>query len=301
MQLHTCVPQARIFDDVDRWSELLDGPIPFMSAPQLTEFYLEARRLGFRNILTGDIAECLVELQRHVAGHLLIRGRWRSLARLIARQRQQGASLRKLASWKMFAAQLVNPFIPGRVARWYLAARGLDFPERVPDWLDPRKVNETPYRSDLVSASSWRRWSAVQTMPLEGCPITMEGMEICSAVSQVTVRRPFADIDLWEFFLSLPAETKYPDLRSKTLLRQLLRGRVPDEVLNRRDKTVFDDHVMSQIDYPTLKRLLVNPEFRLTGVNYERLAERLDARNLGLIDFKWVVDLVRIHAFLQRC
>ena len=92
--------------------------------------------------------------------------------------------------------------------------------------MDPRTVNEVPWRNDLIPPGR-ARWSALQTMPVEGCPITMEGVESPAAVAGVTVRRPFADIDLWEFFLSLPAEIKYPDLRSKTLLRQLLRGRDP--------------------------------------------------------------------------
>ena len=34
----------------------------------------------------------------------------------------------------------------------------------------------------------------------------------------VDVRRPFVDVDLWEFFLSLRAEVKFPDTRSKTLV-----------------------------------------------------------------------------------
>ena len=185
------------------------------------------------------------------------------------------------------------------MANWYLSVRGLDFPNRVPDWLDRRKVNELPYRNDLVH-SGWARWSAVQTMPLEGCPITMEGIEICAAVSAVTVRRPFADIDLWEFFLGLPAEIKYPDLRSKTLIRKLLRGRVPNDILDRRDKTFFDDHVMSQVDYPVLRQFLVKQAYRLDGVDYERLALRLERQDLGLIDFIWMHDLVRIHAFLKQ-
>jgi asparagine synthase (glutamine-hydrolysing) len=299
MRLHTWISKARILDDLAKWCEILDAPIPNISAPQMHEFYLEARRLGFRNILTGDVAECLVELQRHVAGHLLIHGRWVALARLFETQRQQGASLRRIGSWQKFASQLLTPFVPGRIANWYLSLRGLDFPKRIPDWMDLRTVNEVPWRNDLIPPGR-ARWSALQTMPVEGCPITMEGVETCGAVAGVTLRRPFADIDLWEFFLSLPAEIKYPDLRSKTLLRQMLRGRIPDGILDRRDKTYFDDHIMSQLDYGVMKRFLTKADYRVRGVNYERLATRLDRQDLNLIDWIWVNDLVRIHAFLTQ-
>jgi hypothetical protein len=299
MPLHTWIAKAGILDDLVKWCEILDSPIPNINAPQMLEFYVEARRLGFRNILTGDVAECLIELQRHVAGHLFTRGRWFALARLLETQRQQGASLRRIRTWKDFASQLLTPFVPGRLANWYLALRNLDFPKRIPDWLDPQTVNERPFRNDLIPPGL-ARWSALQTMPVEGCPITMEGVETCTAIAGVTIRRPFADIDLWEFFLSLPAEIKYPDLRSKTLLRQLLRGRVPDVILDRRDKTYFDDHIMSQIDYAVLKRFLSKVDHHVRGVNYQRLGERLDRQDLGLIDWIWVNDLVRVHAFLTQ-
>ena len=300
MDLHTFTTKARVLDDLVTWSGLLDGPIPSISAPQMAEFYAEARRLGFRNILTGDIAECVADLGRHVPGHLLVHGRWAALARLMETQRQQGGSLRRLANWKKFSSQLLTPFVPGRIANWYLAARGLDAPHRIPDFLDPRVANEVSFRQDLIPRGR-DRWKKVQLMPLEGCPISMEGVELCAAVAGVTVRRPFADIDLWEFFLSLPAEIKYPDLQAKTLLRRLLRGRVPDTILDRRDKTYFDDHIMSQIDYGMLKTLLSKPGYRMRGVNYERLAERLDRKDLNLIGWIWVNDLVRIHAFESQC
>jgi hypothetical protein len=137
-------------------------------------------------------------------------------------------------------------------------------------------------------------------MPVEGCPITMEGVEICTALAGVTVHRPFGDIDVWEFFLSLPAELKFPDLKSKTLMRRLLRGRLPDAILDRRDKTVFDDHIMSRIDYAALGRFISKPRFHVDGVDYGVLAARIERRDFKLVDFLWVNDLFRIHAFLSQ-
>jgi len=122
---------------------------------------------------------------------------------------------------------------------------------------------------------------------------------MCGSLSGVTVRRPFADIDVCEFFLSLPAELKYPDGKSKTLMRRMLRGKLPDEILDRRDKTVFDDYIMAKVDYGTLKRYLTNPSFRIRGVDYEALGRRIDKQDFKLIDCAWVNDLVRIHAFLR--
>jgi hypothetical protein len=123
---------------------------------------------------------------------------------------------------------------------------------------------------------------------------------VCQAVCGVRARRPFADVDLWEFFLSLRADVKFPDTRAKRLLRQLLRGRVPDEILDRTDKTVFDDAVLANVDYATLRRLLVDPEHRIDGVDYETLGERLRGEKLGIVDYIWVTRLAAVHAFLSH-
>jgi asparagine synthase (glutamine-hydrolysing) len=293
INLHTYQIQAGVFDDLKRWCALLDGPVPTIALPEIHEYYDQAHQLGFRNVLTGELAEFLFIFRRHLLGHLLIHGRWKALSRLIATEVKQGASRKDIGR------QLLTAFIPGAMAKTYLHLRGLDNPQRIPDWLDPGTVNEkAPYRSDLSEPVCYR-WSALQLVAFDGCAVTMEAGDLCAGMNGVTVRRPFADVDLWEFFLSLPAEMKFPDLRSKTLVRQLLRGKLPDAILDRRDKTVFDDHIMSRIDYATLREFLVSPNHQVEGVDYERLAARIERADFKLTDWLWANDLVRIHAFLS--
>jgi asparagine synthase (glutamine-hydrolysing) len=293
IDLHTYRIQARVLDDLKNWCQLLDGPVPTVAVPQIAEYAALARQLGFRNILGGELAEFLFTFDSHIYGHLLLHRRWNALLSLMLTERRRGVS------WKKMAFQLFDSLPPGRLATWYLHMRGLDHPERIPDWLDPRKVHaEAPYRTDLLEPIH-RRWSALQLVAFNGCTISMEAGELCSALYGVKSRRPFADVDLWEFFLSLPAEVKFPDLRSKTLVRRFLRGKVPAAIVDRRDKTVFDDHVMAQIDYPTLRQFLVNPKHRLPGVNYRHLADRIERQDFTRLDWFWANDLVRIHAFLS--
>ena len=79
----------------------------------------------------------------------------------------------------------------------------------------------------------------------------------------------------------------------------MLRGIVPDEILDRRKKTLFNDHSMTQVDYPTLTRLLVRPRHRMAWVNYDTLARRIEKREFNRFDWFWATDLARIHAFLN--
>jgi asparagine synthase (glutamine-hydrolysing) len=291
MELDTYRPRARALDDVDEWCRRFASPVPILSIPEVADAYALARQHGYENVITGEFAEFVFGNPIHVISHHLSRGHLRALTTLLAAERRRGASTRSLAG------KLGETFLPGRAATWYLRKRGMDAPHRIPDWLDASKVNEVPFRADLLPPSR-ERWRRLQLAGTEGATISIEADEACAAMMGVTIRRPLADIDLWEFFLSLPAELKCPDLRFKSVVRGFLRGIVPDEILDRKRKTLFNDHVMTQVDYPTLRRLLIQPRHRLPGVDYSKLAQRIQQQNFNRFDWFWAKDLAWIHAFL---
>lgn len=293
IDLHTYRPTARTLDDVDRWCRLLGTPVPILSVPELADSHQRARALGYENLLTGDFAEFLFGSPMHLVSHLFTHGRWTAIAEVLRAEKRRGAARRQALK------DLLTTFVPGRVANWYIHWRGKDAPHRIPDWMDARKINEVPYRTDLLPPAH-RRWARAQLAGLDLSTITLEAAEVCSAIAGVTVRRPLADIDLWEFFLGLPAEVKCPDLRFKTQARSLLRGRLPDVILDRTDKTYFDDHVIAQIDYVTMKRLFAEPRYRIPGVDYARLAQRVEQGSFSRFDWFWAKDLAWIHAFLNQ-
>ena len=293
LELHTYRPAARSLDDAVRWSALMDGPVPTVSVPELNENYALAHRLGYDTLLTGELAEFVIDQRRHLLGHLAVHARIRPLTRMVRLHRRRGVG------WGLIGRQLISPFIPGRIAVAYSHVRGLDDGERIPDWLDAREVDRRPYREDLLVPGR-RRWLDQQLLAFPGPGVTIEADEVCQSINDVVVRRPFADVDLWEFFLALPAEQKFPDAASKTLVRRCLRGRVPDEILDRRDKTAFNDHMVASADYEALEHLLVRPRHRLRGVDYERLGERIQRREFTVYDHFWARDLAAIHAFLEE-
>jgi asparagine synthase (glutamine-hydrolysing) len=292
IQLHTYRPTARALDDVDEWCRRFGTPVPTLSIPEVADTYSLARSLGYGNVITGEFAEFVFGSPIQLVPHHVTHGRWRALANLVRTERARGTSARSLAG------HISGTFVPGRIANSYLHWRKLDAPQRIPDWLDVRKVNEVPFRGDLLPPSR-ERWRRLQLAGTAGATISIEADETCAAFSGVTIRRPLADIDLWEFFLSLRAEVKCPDLRFKSLARGMLRGILPDEILDRKRKTLFNDHVMTQVDYPTLKRLLVNPRHRLPAVDYTRLAQRIEQQDMNRFDWFWAKDLAWIHAFLN--
>ena len=292
LPLHTYSTQARALDDVEAWSHRLGTPVPTLSIPEVWEAYKTSRELGYRNVLTGEFAELPYGKFPHQLAHLLLRGRFRALLDVMRAEHATGTP------WRPLVTNALTAFLPGRVVNWLLALQGKNAMHKVPVWIERSRYDPWMSRSDFMVPAR-ERWRALQLYGTAGSTLTMEADATTAAMAGVTIRRPFADVDLWEFFLSLRAEVKFPVLQWKALARDALRGVIPDEIVDRKRKTVFDSHVMRQVDYATLERLLVKPRYRLDGVNYERLAERIERRDLPFHEWLKARELARIHAFLS--
>jgi hypothetical protein len=168
----------------------------------------------------------------------------------------------------------------------------------LPAWVDRDVAGSPGPRPDLARPAR-RRWLEHQLDPLVGVGLySFDADALCAAVCGVHVRRPLVDVDLWEFVLSLPAEVKFPDAVPKSLLRESVRGRLPDALLDRTDKTFFNDFALRTADYEGIRRLALDSELRIEGVDYELLEARVAARSMDVVELLWAYDLARAHAFL---
>ena len=285
--LQTFEQQANILDDLAHWVALADGPFPAASLAHYAEDYGLARELGFRTILTGEHAEFVCALNWYLIDHYLTRGQVGDLRRHLTARHARGAPVR----WLAF--DVARGLAPRRL----LAARERRTRLGLPAWVDGAKASEGS-ASGIVSAR--QRWRRLQLSAFQGPGLSAEAEAVCQAACGVRVRRPWTDVDLFEFFLGLPADQKFPDTQGKSLVKRFLRGRVPDAVLDRRDKTVFDEALLAQIDYATLRRLLVDPPYRLGGVDYGALRERLDREDFEAPDYHYARQLAGVHAFLGQ-
>jgi hypothetical protein len=284
------VASAGTLDDVEHWVKLLDGPVDIVSIPETAESYSVARELGARMVMNGEIAEMLFESRGYLLDHLLSHGRLTAAAQLLAHWRKKGFRRRKLAR------EVVRAIGPPRLVSAYMYRRPRPY-RGYPPWLDTEKFVRRP---PMSRRSPRERWAMMQTLPFEGPGIGFEAEEICAAVCGVDPRRPFADVDLWQFVLSLPAEIKFPSDHTKPLLREAMRGLLPDELIFRRDKTFFDEFHLAKADYPTLRRLLVDSRHRLSGIDYGLLRDTLERQDMRVFELQWARDVAKIHAFLNQ-
>jgi asparagine synthase (glutamine-hydrolysing) len=296
--LHCYVAEAGSLDDVEHWTALLDGPVSVFSSPESAEAYRAARLRGGRTVLTGEIAETLFESRSYLLPHLLRSGRLRAAARVLGQRRRGGRTPLRLAkdvAYALAPQRLLPHHFGGEPAPHHL--RGL------PPWVDRGTASTPPSSSTSsavppVSPGNW--WVECQTSAFAGPGIGFEADEICAASCGVDVRRPFTDVDLWEFVLSLPAEVKFPGHVTKPLLRKAMRGRLPDPLIDRKDKTFFDEFHLATADYPTLKRLLEGSRHRLEGFDYPLLHDHLEAGQMRIYELQWARNVARVHAFLDQ-
>lgn len=291
LELHTFVRSAPIISDLQEWVRLFDGPAPQWTVSQGVEFHHVARDLGFRNIMTGEIAEFVIDSRQHTMEHLLLRMRLKAFRTYVSSMRSKGYGRKRIAR------EVLGGIAPPSVWTAYMRMR----PPKdawTPSWVARRDPGQG-IGYDVYRRPARKRWTSAQVMSFFGAPgLSQEADSVVQAVTGMRVRRPFADVDLWEFFLSLPAEQKFPANETKGLVRRLLRGRVPDSILDRTDKTHFNDYIMASVDYIELGRWLREPQVQIRGVDYRALADRLDAKDLSLAEYIWAKDLAGVHAFL---
>ena len=285
--LHTYEQTASPVADLARWVSLTDTPFVGAALAQYEEDYRRIHALGCRMVLTGEHAEFVFAMQWNTLDHFLTHGRLRPAWREMADRRARGRSWLSVAR---FAARSIasDRLLAARAAIGRRPAAG------IPEWVDRRRVGAGAMRP------ARDRWRLSQLRGFIGPGVSLEAEEVCQAVTGVTSRKPWTDVDLWEFFLGLPAEQKFPDLRPKGLVRDLLRGRVPDMILDREDKTVFDEAALAEIDYAALTRVIDPSKQRVEGVDYAALGSLLTARKLGTQDYRWARSLATVHAFLAQ-
>jgi asparagine synthase (glutamine-hydrolysing) len=287
LPLHAYVPTSRALDDLGYWVEVLDGPTNTLTIPSIVEANHHVRATGARTVLSGEFAEFAFTLSHHLIGHLILHGRWRAAGRWAKERRSRGRS------WQRIARQAAPSVTPSFLAAWILRRRGRPHPLVAP-WL----VSRNPRRGDLAVPAR-RRWLDTQLSPIESPFISFEAVDLLAAHCGVHDRKPLADVDLWEFCLSLRAETKFPDDVPKSLIRRTMRDYLPRAIVERRDKTAFDEHMLGTADYEGLRRWILDSQHRIAGVDYALLRERIERRELPLFELIWAYDLARAHAFLS--
>ena len=287
LPLHTYEPGPQRLDRLQFWLKLFDGPWSTWSPEGTAERCAQAQAQGFTTILSGEFAEQVSALRAFLVPHLLWRGHVRGAVTQLRSQHAAGLGRRHLLAELRDAAR--PRVVQARQFRRHP-------PAFLPSWIDLDRIG----RRDAAHAlPARRRWASAQ-LPFFGADPVGEADVYSHALYGIRARRPWADVDVWEFFLGLPAEVQFPDYRMKGFARDALRGEVPDEILDRRDKTYMDRWFEEMgVDYPAVRHWVSKGDFRINGVDYRKLGVELERGQMPLASYLWARDLAAAHAFVD--
>lgn len=292
LELTTYQPGRPRLDSLGEWVDLIDGPTHGLSIGAVAEMNDVVKQAGYRTVLGGEMAELVYDLREHALSRMLWRGKVGPVVRQVRSWRGRGAD--RMSITRSLLSGLVPPSVALAYARRFRTA-----PDPAP-WLD-RSFMPGLDRNWALERSARRRWPEIQLFFATGP--SYPGLEIATVmgdVAGVRTRRPLVDRQLWELFLSLPPEVKFPSFETKALVRRVLDGRAPDEVVWRTDKTVFDEdsRVRSETGF-LVERM--KDGFQLPGVYYPVLLDRLENGEVTTWELSMARTLASIHAFIEVC
>ncbi|HEX8694287.1 MAG TPA: asparagine synthase-related protein [Longimicrobium sp.] len=210
------------------------------------------RRAGGRVLLSGQGSDHYLAGPLTFLADLLARGRVREAAREATRH----AVAQRISFYGVFGREALLPLLPRPLAR------RLE-PATVPPWVEPAFARRTGMRERTPEARRalsrrGRVWAdeigaglAALAGFLERGPF-QEGLEM---------RYPFLHRPLVELGLGLPVALRTRPGTTKWVLREAMRGVLPEEVRARRGKGGIDARVLwaLQREAPRLRALLVDP------------------------------------------
>ncbi|HEX2153484.1 MAG TPA: asparagine synthase-related protein [Acidimicrobiia bacterium] len=290
LEWHPFVQKAKAMDDIELWVRRLGNPGKNLSIPEVAEMYQLANSLGATTVFTGELAEFVYAYHLDLLAYLMSTLRLGAAGHHIRERRLRGQG------WASIARELGRSMAPSPLLYWWLRSGTR---RALPPWIDFERLAGRNSPFDYPWAR--RRWRQLEIAPaVSDFSQNLDDLDVVAEHCGVNVRMPIADVDTWEFMISLPAEVKYPNPKRKTLVRQAMRGVLPDEILDRQDKTFFNSHMLETADYGSLQRWILKTDFRLDGIDYDSLEDHLAAQAMGPGELDWVYDLARIHAFIAQ-
>ncbi len=225
---------------VDGGRSLTEPEFPLPIWPATGRLMGRLRHRGGRRLLTGMRGDEVSAGSPAVYADYLRRGSWLRLAGELGRHRRRtGASVAGLLRAHV-AANLLGPaawrLLPGR---WRPPA------PVVPDWLHPELVERTGLRSHVAGLADRRQLGLSARQRLRhrfGTELLVRPVQWIdrqAARHGLEAVHPFLDRRLVEFILGVPPELLYSGGDAKPLLREAMRGRLPEGVRRRASKTSF--------------------------------------------------------------
>ena len=286
--------QADFAEDIDELIRLQGEP--FGSASLYAQFrvFKEVRERGFKVILDGQGADELFAGYRGYPDALIAKavrgGNVASIVNfLIGWHRHPG---RKLTyAFKLMLAQM-TPDVARAVAlrlagkRKYLDWIDRDYYDALEGWVDfpGERVGEFGGAADEILGITLRNEALGGGLH----PLLRHG-DLSSMAHSVESRVPFCDLELADFSLALADELLVDSaFNTKVVLREAVRGLVPNGILDRKDKIGFEGPEKDWlVPFAAESNKVLEPLRSLPYVNFEKCKRDFEGMLQGSKPFDW--------------
>lgn len=136
----------------------------------------------------------------------------------------------------------------------------------------------------------------------EVIPVILHEDDLNAMFFSIENRSPFLDRDLFEFCYTIPTKHLIRDGAAKAILRDAMRGIVPDVVLDQRLKVGFNAPIFSFLDVhdPAVRKELLRPGPIFDIIKPEMIEELLDKEELPNSESKFLFNFLNAKIFLEE-
>jgi asparagine synthase (glutamine-hydrolysing) len=136
----------------------------------------------------------------------------------------------------------------------------------------------------------------------EAVPVILHEDDLNAMSFSIENRSPFLDRELFEFSLTIPTRHLIRDGKAKAVLRESMRGIVPDRILDNRRKVGFNAPIHALLDTQdeAVRAELLADSPLWEHVRRERVVPLLDKASLPNSESKLLFNLLNVKLFLEE-
>lgn len=136
----------------------------------------------------------------------------------------------------------------------------------------------------------------------EATPVILHEDDLNAMYHSVENRSPFLDRELFEFCFSIPTRHLIREGAAKAVLRDAMRGIVPDRIIDNRRKVGFNApiHDLLDVNDSNVRRWLLDDGAIFEHVRRDSIATMLEHRHLSNSESKFLFNFVSCKMFLEE-
>ncbi|GAA5263005.1 asparagine synthase (glutamine-hydrolyzing) [Methanocalculus sp. MC3] len=164
----------------------------------------------------------------------------------------------------------------------------------VSDWFEP--FMESDYCANLL------RNRMLNELLHESIPVILHEDDLNAMFFSIENRSPFLDRDLVEFCYTIPSHLLIRDGAAKAVLRDAMRGIVPEKILENRRKVGFNAPIFSFLDVknPDIRSELLADSPIFQYVRHDKIAEIIEKADLSNSESKFLFYFINCKIFLEE-